>query len=167
MPTQIPNINNNVTDLELPIEKRAFRFGKDDSRIVYINTSDFGFMERLPEAYKKLEELQSRVADVASGVDAPTEDTGVEEVMSGLGTVGSRLKVLDGEMREVVDTLFNAPVSAAAAPDGSMYDLFNGSPRFELVIAVLVEQFGKRYTDEFNKIRENVKKHTGKYKGMK
>jgi len=167
MPTQIPNTNPNVIDLELPIEKRAFRFGKDDSRIVYINTSDFGFMERLPEAYKKLEELQGRVSEVSEGVEKPTDDTGIDDVMTGLGTMGGRLKALDTEMRAVVDELFNAPVSAAAAPDGSMYDLFDGNPRYELVITVLIEQFGKRYTDEFKKVKENVKKHAGKYKGMK
>ena len=139
MPTPI---NNNVIDLNLPIEKRAFRFGQDDNRIVYINTSDFGFMERLPEAYKKLEDLQNRVTGVSEGVNGDAEN--LDDIMEGLGTMGSRLKALDTEMREVVDTLFQAPVSAAAAPDGSMYDLFEGTPRYDLIIAVLVEQFGKR-----------------------
>ena len=162
MPTPI---NNNVIDLNLPIEKRAFRFGQDDNRIVYINTSDFGFMERLPEAYKKLEDLQNRVTGVSEGVNGDAEN--LDDIMEGLGTMGSRLKALDTEMREVVDTLFQAPVSAAAAPDGSMYDLFEGTPRYDLIIAVLVEQFGKRYADEFKKVKEKVKKHTGKYKGIK
>lgn len=162
MPTPI---NNNVIDLNLPIEKRAFRFGQDDNRIVYINTSDFGFMERLPEAYKKLEDLQNRVTGVSEGVNGNAEN--LDDIMEGLGTMGSRLKALDTEMREVVDTLFQAPVSAAAAPDGSMYDLFEGTPRYDLIIAVLVEQFGKRYADEFKKVKEKVKKHTGKYKGIK
>ena len=163
MPNSIPN--NNVIDLNLPIEKRAFRFGQDDNRIVYINTSDFGFMERLPEAYKKLEDLQNRVTGVSEGVNGDAED--LDDIMEGLGTMGSRLKALDTEMREVVDTLFQAPVSAAAAPDGSMYDLFEGTPRYDLIIAVLVEQFGKRYADEFKKVKEKVKKHAGKYKGIK
>ena len=151
MPTPI---NNNVIDLNLPIEKRAFRFGQDDNRIVYINTSDFGFMERLPEAYKKLEDLQNRVTGVSEGVNGDAEN--LDDIMEGLGTMGSRLKALDTEMREVVDTLFQAPVSAAAAPDGSMYDLFEGTPRYDLIIAVLVEQFGKRYADEFKKVKEKV-----------
>ena len=163
MPNPIPN--NNIIDISLPIEKRAFRFGQDDNRIVYINTSDFGFMERLPEAYKKLEELQGRVSEVTEGINGDAEE--LEEVMSSMSTMGSRLKVLDTEMRDVIDTLFQAPVSAAAAPDGSMYDLFEGSPRYDLILAVLIEQFGKRYSDEFKKVKEKVKKHTGKYKGMK
>ena len=166
MPTPINNnVPNNVVDLELPIEKRAFRFGKDDSRIVWINTADFGFMERLPEAYKKLEDLQSRVRTVSEGISTDVEET--DDVMNNMSTMGVRLKALDTEMREVLDALFNAPVSAAAAPDGSMYDLYEGNPRYELIITVLIEQFGKRYTDEFAKVRENVKKRTDKYKGLK
>lgn len=163
MPTPINNIPNNVVDLELPIEKRAFRFGKDDNRIVWINTADFGFIERLPEAYKKLEDLQSRATDITEGISGDVEDT--DSVMSNLNTMGSRLKTFDAEMRKVIDELFNAPVSAAAAPDGSMYDLYNGSPRFDLILTVLIEQFGTRYKEELAKVRANVSKRTGKYKG--
>lgn len=160
MPTPISN--NNVIDLNLPIEKRAFRFGQDDNRIVWINTSDLGFIHRLPEAYEKLEDLQTRVSKVTDGI---SEDDA--EVMNSLKTVGTRLNELDSEMRVVIDELFNAPVSAAAAPDGSMYDLFDGVPRFDLILTVLVEQFGSRYTEEFKKVKNNVQKHTSKYKGKK
>ena len=165
MPTPINNTPNKVIDLNLPIEKQAFRFGQDDNRIVWINTSDLGFVERLPISYEKLTELQGKVAEVTDGVNKDAEE--VDDVMSSLATLGSRLKALDAEMREVIDELFQAPVSAAAAPDGSMYDLYNGSPRYEIIITALIEQFGTRYTDEFKKVKEKVNQRTAKYRGKK
>lgn len=155
---------NNIIDLELPIEKKKFRFGKDDSRVVAINTSDLNFISRMSEAYPKLHDLQMRAANISEGIKFDDQDN-LDSMMSDLGTMGERLKAIDAEMRELIDFMFQAPVSSAAAPDGSMYDPFDGSFRFELIMTVLIEQFGGRYKDEFKRMDEKVKKHAGKYVG--
>jgi len=155
-----PNtVNNNIIDLDLSItQKKKFRFGKDDNRIVEINTSDMNLMQRVNEAYPKLNDLQNRAAKLTEGLDLE-ESAGIED----LGTMAERLSVVDTEMRELIDYMFDAPVSAAAAPDGSMYDPFNGSFRYEHIIAAIMKQYEDNLQSEFKKMERQLKKHTDKY----
>lgn len=161
MPDLIPN--NNIIDLELPESKKKFRFGKDDNRIVEIDTADFNFLNRLSEAYPKLVELQGKVRDVPNGVDLEHTDDNVESAISSIGALGNNIRKIDEEMRELIDYIFDAPVSQAAVPSGTMYDTFNGTFRFDLVISTILTQYEDRYKSEFAKMNKSVSKHTGKY----
>ena len=66
-------------------------------------------------------------------------------------------------MRQIIDEIFGADVSAKAAPDGSMYDPFDGTYRFEHIITLLMSQYEKNLQDEYAKIEHQVKSHTDKY----
>jgi hypothetical protein len=59
--------------------------------------------------------------------------------------------------------MFDAPVSAAAAPSGSMYDPFNGSFRYEHIITAVMKQYEDNLQSEFSKMEKQLKKHTDKY----
>jgi hypothetical protein len=77
--------------------------------------------------------------------------------------MAERLSVVDAEMRELLDYMFDAPVSSAAAPTGSMYDPFNGSFRYEYIIAIMMKQYEDNLQSEFGKMEKQLKKHTDKY----
>lgn len=159
-----PNaINNEIIDLDLSItQKKKFRFGKDDTRIVEVNTSDMNLMQRVNTAYPKLQDLQTKASKLTEGLDV--EDSETESgALGNLATMAERLSAVDSEMRELLDYMFNAPVSAAAAPDGSMYDPFGGSFRYEHIIAVMMSQYEKNLQSEFSKMEKQLKKHTDKY----
>lgn len=141
--------NTNVIDIDLSVtKKKQFRIDGDDSRIIELNTSDMTIIERLNEVYPKLESLSAKTAELSS-----------DDVESGIKT----LKDIDKEMRELLDYTFDSPISSACAPDGSMYDLFNGEFRFEHIITVLLNLYEENITKEFNSMEKRINKHTAKY----
>ena len=159
MITKPTTVNNKIIDLDLSVtKKKKFRFDHDDTRIIELNTSDMGIIGRISEAYPKLTALQDKASKMMEGLhddDAYLEDD--------LKLIGARLSEVDNEMRQIIDEIFNADVSAKAAPDGSMYDPFDGTYRFEHIITLLMPQYEKNLQDEYAKIEHQVKSHTDKY----
>ena len=159
MITKPTTVNNEIIDLDLSVtKKKKFRFDHDDTRIIELNTSDMGIIGRISEAYPKLTALQDKASKMMEGLhddDAYLEDD--------LKLIGVRLSEVDNEMRQIIDEIFNADVSAKAAPDGSMYDPFDGTYRFEHIITLLMSQYEKNLQDEYAKIERQVKSHTEKY----
>jgi hypothetical protein len=154
--------NNDIIDLDLSItRKKKLRFGKDDNRIVEVNTSDMNLMQRVNVAYPKLQELQAKSTKLTDGIEI--EEGAEADAIQSIATMAERLTVVDTEMRDLIDYIFDAPVSTAAAPDGSMYDPFNGSFRYEHIIAVMMEQYENNLQSEFKKMEKQLKKHTDKY----
>lgn len=146
-------VNSNVVDIDLSItRKKRFRIDGDDSRIIELNTSDMTILNRLDEADKQLREL----ADKATfGMSETGEDDNADVVKELLAT--------DKQMRDIIDYLFDAPVSDVCAPDGSMYDPFNGRYRFEHIMETLFALYEQNISEEIKKMRRNVQKHTDKY----
>lgn len=159
-----PNtVNNEIIDLDLSItKKKKFRFDRDDTRIVEINTSDMNLMQRVSEAYPKLQALQTKASKLTEGLNIENEASETS-TMSEIATMADRLATVDSEMRDLLDYMFDAPVSKAAAPDGSMYDPFNGSFRFEHIIALVMMQYETNLQSEFSKMEKQLKTHTDKY----
>ena len=159
MITKPTTVNNEIIDLDLSVtKKKKFRFDHDDTRIIELNTSDIGIIGRISEAYPKLTALQDKASKMMEGLhddDAYLEDD--------LKLIGARLSEVDNEMRQIIDEIFSADVSAKAAPDGSMYDPFDGTYRFEHIITLLMSQYEKNLQDEYAKIEHQVKSHTDKY----
>ena len=159
MITNPTTVNNEIIDLDLSVtKKKKFRFDHDDTRIIELNTSDMGIIGRISDAYPKLTALQDKASKMMEGLhddDAYLEDD--------LKLIGTRLSEVDNEMRKIIDEIFSADVSAKAAPDGSMYDPFDGTYRFEHIINLLMSQYEKNLQDEYAKIERQVKSHTEKY----
>lgn len=156
-------VNSNVIDLDLSVtSKKKFRFDKDDNRIVEINTSDMNLMQRVNVAYPKLQALQDKASKLTEGLSID-ENSSESDAITDIATMAERLSAVDTEMRELLDYMFDAPVSSAAAPTGSMYDPFNGSFRYEHIIALVMKQYEDNLQSEFSKMEKQLKKHTNKY----
>lgn len=140
-----------IIDLELSeVKKKFFRFDKDDNRMVELNIADMGVISRLAETYPKLEALVEEVQNV---------DIEEDDDIKSMKTIGSTLKDIDIKMRDCIDYIFNAPLSAAAAPDGTIYDIYNGQFRFEYILELMLSQYENNMIAEFKKMQ----KHTAKY----
>lgn len=156
-------VNNEFIDLDLSVTKRKkFRFDRDDSRTVEVNTSDMNLMQRMNVAYPKLQALQEKSMKVTEGLSVNTNESETNAIHD-LATMAERLSAIDTEMRELIDYMFDADVSKAAAPDGSMYDPFNGSFRYEHIIAIMMKQYEDNLQSEFSKMEKQLRKHTDKY----
>lgn len=144
--------SNNIIDIDLSVtRKKRFRIDGDDSRIIELNTSDMTILNRLDESERRLKALAE-----SANVDL----TGEDETD---GAVVTRLLATDKEMRDIIDYLFDSPVADICAPDGSMYDPFDGKYRFEHILETLFTLYEQNISDEIKKMRKNVRKHTDKY----
>lgn len=151
--------DNNVIDLDLSVtKKKKFRFDKDDSRMVDINIADMGAISRLTETYPKFE---GWVAEVTYASEVVSDEEG--DTLNSLNKIGETLTHIDKQMRDAIDYIFDAPVSAAAAPDGSMYDLFEGDFRFNHILSLLLKYYENNMSTEFAKMQKQLEKHTDKY----
>jgi hypothetical protein len=156
-------VENDIIDLDLFVtQKKKFRFNKDDSRIIELNVSDINILARMAETYPKLSALQKQAANLMDGIAFDEQDDD-EQLTSNMTIIAERLKTVDKEMRDLIDFMFNADVSSKAAPDGSMYDPFNGSPRFEYIITMLMSQYESNLQTEYAKMDKQLDKHTAKY----
>lgn len=148
-------------DLDLSVtKKKKFRFDRDNNRIVELNTSDMRIVGRLSEALPKLRTLQNKAAKLMDGISLDND----EHLENDFAVIGTRLYEIDVEMRGIIDELFGADVSAKAAPDGSMYDPFDGTYRFEHIIALLMSQYEANLKAEYENIERKMSNHIDKYR---
>lgn len=150
------NINNTI-DLDLSeIRKKRIRIDGDDNRIVEINISDMGVMDRLQNAYDKLVSLANEYHMAEEEEASEDEDAEVAKLIESL-------KNLDIKMRELIDYVFNANVSEVCVQDGTMADPVNGQFKFEYIIEKFLALYDKNFDMEFKKMSKSVSKHTNKY----
>ena len=155
--TVLSNSDNDIMDIDLSvIKKKRFRINGDNTKILELNVSDMGIVSRLDEAYPKLLALQDKVSSVAD----MKEDADDMEMLS---TTASKLKEIDGEMREILDFIFQSNVSEICGSEGSMYDPIDGTFRYEHIINKLIALYENNLNAEFNKMKENISKPTAKY----
>lgn len=157
------DVDNDIIDLDLSVtKKKKFRFDKDNSRILELNVSDMGILERVSVAYPKLKALQEKAGKLMDGISSTLPES-TDDAVNEVSTIAERLKKVDAEMRELIDYMFAANVSEVAAPDGSMYDPFEGSFRFEYIITLLIGQYEANLKKEYAKVEKQFNKHTSNY----
>ena len=156
------NINNTTTfsgNIDLSVlRKKRFTLDGDESRILELNTADLSIIQRLSEAYPKLEELEHEVSKITEGVEA-TDETVVQD----MNLIATRLRETDGKMRELLDYIFDSNVSEMCAPNGSMYDPIGGQLRYEHLISILIGLYEDNLAKEMKRVQKRVKSHTAKY----
>lgn len=156
--TEIKNnevMDENIIDIEFKeLQKKRFRLDRDNNRIIELNTSDLTIVKRLEEAYPKLMDF---VTDAQKEIN-------LEETEEGMTNAAlAQLPIIDAKMRQLIDYIFDSKISDKAAPDGSMYDLFNGKFRFEYIIERLLNLYDTNFNNEYEALRKSVSKHTSKY----
>lgn len=155
--------NKEFIDIDLsPIQKQRIRIDGDNDRVIEINTTDMGVISRLNDIYPKLKELELKYGNLEVKFD---EDGNITE--DSFSAMGEAIKDLDRKMRDYIDEIFDSPVADKCAPSGTMFDPINGSYRFEFVIDVLSKLYEEEISKNIQKRKENVGKHTAKYKGRK
>lgn len=151
-------VDDNIQDIDLSvIRKKRFRIDGDNNKILELNTSDFGILDRLRTAYPKLQKLSDKASTMEFESKEDSDD--IEDI----AMIADALKDIDNEMRNIIDELFDAEVSKVCASDGTMYDLFNGKYRFEHILETIGGLYETNFNQEVNKLSNNVKKHTSKY----
>lgn len=147
-----------VIDIQLANPRKKFRINGDNSMMIELNPSDVNIVVRLRETYKTLNNLATRAgALLADKQDATTEEE--------INRTSEALEILDKEMREQMDMLFDSPVSDVLADRMNMYSPVNGEFWFEHCIDVLSNLYVNNFNVEFKKMQENIRKRTRKNVG--
>lgn len=147
-----------VADINVS-QRKTFRIDGDNERRISLDTSDLNVITRLEEVYPKIKACAVEAIDKLAKMDVAKEEDDEEAVES----MSTTLIGIDKDMRELLDYAFDAPVSQACVPKGTMYDPYNGEFRFEHIIDVLSNLYANNLTSEFRKMKERVSKKTAKY----
>ena len=147
---------NKTFDFDLSLsQKKRIRIDGDDNRIIELNTSDMGIIERINQLADKMNELSTKYID-AKFDENLDEKQETEEIIV-------RIKELDSKMREIVDDLFQSKVSDVCVPDGTMFDMFNGMFMYEILIERLLTLYADNIEKETKQTLNRMRKHTDKY----
>lgn len=147
--------NEQLMDIDLSeTKKERFRIDGDNNRIIELNTSDMGIVKRIGNIYPELRKM-ANVANLMIPEDATEEE--------GMNMVGDKVSEIDMKMRSLLNELFDSEVDVACAPDGTMFDMFNGRFRFEIIIDRLAKLYGDKFESEVEKVTKRINKHTDKY----
>ena len=153
---RMENTMNQVVDFDLSLsKKKRIRIDGDDNRVIELNTSDMGIIERIGNLADKMNELSTEYIDTKFD-DNLDEKEETKEIIS-------RIKGIDSKMREIVDDLFQSKISDICVPDGTMFDMFNGQFMYEILIEKLLTLYADRISEETQKTLTRMRKHTDKY----
>lgn len=148
---------NGVTDIQLNIDKREqFRINGDNNRIIELDVSDFGILNRLRESYPRLQELSIK------GFEA--DDIGDDDNIK-LGEFMDSLNAINDEMISVMDYIFDSKVAKICADGKPLYNMVAGQFIFEIILDTLFSLYSENIRAEFGQMSQRMKSHTNKYTG--
>ena len=137
------------------ISKQKFRINGDNRYIIELDVHDLGITSRLSDAYPKLVDAVKEAQQKVTSIDEASDEA--------LMQISTTLVEIDKKMRDLIDYIFDSPVSAVCAPSGTLYDPVNGQFKFEIILSALLGLYTANINSEFKKMQDNVSKHTNKY----
>lgn len=139
---------DNIRDINLDVaERQRFRINGNPDAIIELNLSDMGIVDRMEKGVEMLNKKMGEIARTSS------EDENLSE----------KLKQIDQDMRDVIDNIFDYPVSAVCAKYGTMYDPKDGKFRWESILDGLTKLYTNNLNEEYKRLNARLKKHTSKY----
>lgn len=152
-------VSERAVDMDLDLSatrKKRIRIDGDDNRIIEINTSDMNIIQRLDVLSDRMNKLSDKFIDIKFGNEPEGEEPSIEDTEEAI-------RVIDRELRDIIDELFQSKVSDICAPDGTMWDMFNGSFRYEIIMEQLLNLYADNIQAETKKTMERLHKYTDKY----
>ena len=150
MGTTLKNIALNVQ------KKETFVINDDESKTIELLTSDMGIVSRFSESIDAINKL------VAS-LDSLSYDSESEDSEASFVQFGKDFKELDHKMCDIIDYIFDYPVSEVCTYGGTMFDLMDGQFRFETIIDTLFQLYDNTINTESAKLKKRIESHTDKY----
>ena len=144
-----------VVDIQLNIDNRKqFRINNDDKRIIELDISDFGILNRLRESYPRLQELGVK------GFEFDEDDENIK-----LGEFMDSLNAINDEMISIIDYIFDSKVAKICANDKPLYNMVAGKFVFEIILDALFNLYSDNIRTELGQMSQRMKAHTDKYTG--
>lgn len=133
-------------NLDLGEEYVELTINNDEDRVIRVDLSDFGMIERLNESYKKIEEFQKCHNDVKINPDGTAADK--------LNESAEILKAFNALVREQIDYILDSKVSDIVFGNKNPLSTVKGVPLYERFLNALrpyIEKIAKREKEESDK----------------
>lgn len=155
-------VPDNVVSLDMPeVERVSVWVNGDCTKVIRLNLSDMNIMTRAKDALVKLEDLQAEANNLAS-VEVP-DNFDTDEDKEKLDKAIELFREINQKMKDIVDGIFDYPVSDVCCDGGSMYDPLNGKYRYECIIDRIMALYTDNWEKETRQSRERMQSHTAKY----
>ena len=147
----------NITDIQLNISKKEqFRINGDDSKIIELDISDLGVLNRLRESYPRLQDLGMKGFESESDEDSDTKTLG--EYMDALDNINA-------EMCDILNYIFDSDIAKTCSFGKPLYNMVAGKFIFEIIMDTLFGLYSDSIKAEFGEMSTRMKSHTSKYTG--
>lgn len=133
-------------NLDLGEEYVELTINNDENRVIKVDLSDFGMIERLNESYKKIDEFQNSHKDIKINPDGTAADK--------LNESAEILKAFNTLVREQIDYILDSKVSDIVFGNKNPLSTVKGVPLYERFLNALkpyIEKIAKREKEESDK----------------
>lgn len=136
---------------ELTFETGLVTYSLNDKCEISFNPTDSNFVERLFSAFDDLDKKQeSYKAQI--------------EKMADKRQIFDFARERDAEMREVIDGVFDAPVSDAVFGGMNVYAMAGGLPVWSNLLLAIMDEIDTTFAREQKATNSRIAKYTAKYK---
>lgn len=158
-------MDKDILNLDLSATKGTIiQVNGDPNARITLNLADFGIYNRLKDGLEQLYdlfiELKEKMGDVAESDTPENPDEGSDEDAIKFINV---MQDMDKRMRNIVDYIFSSPVSEVCAPDGYMFDIFEGQLRFEYIINAITKLYESNINKEFYNLKSRINNKLPQY----
>ena len=129
---------------------KSYTINGDESKVIYINTSDLGIPKRAKQAEKELKKIADECANIE---DSLSIDESIE-----------LLDKFDGQVKKIIDYIFNADVSEVVFGRTNSLSMVDGKPVFQNFLDAVIPEIVKDTDKEYKKSQKNITKYTSQVK---
>ena len=130
---------------------KTFDINGDQSKTVSFCPTDFNFIKRLYDAFVSVDALQEKYKAKISAELSPDE---MMEI----------IVATDGDVRSIIDTTFEAPVSDIVLGKLSAFAIAGGVPIWAGFLLAVMAECDEGFSTETTEINPKLQKVLGKYK---
>lgn len=132
---------------------KTFCINGDETRVISVDTTDIGILNRAEQAKGKLEKLLSE------STEAIKNKTEAEQF--------ELLSVYDTKMRKIINDIFNSDVSTQAFGNSNCLSFCGGQPLCVNFLNALISEIESDMKNEGIKARNNISKYTDQLQQLK
>ena len=135
---------------ELNFETGLVEFSLNNKCSVIFNPTDVAFVEKL---FHTFDELDKKQEGYKSRVEKTANNAEVFEIC----------RVMDAEMRDMINSLFDADICAPVFGSMNVYALADGLPVWSNLMLALMDEVDTSFAREQKATNPRIKKYTAKY----
>jgi hypothetical protein len=130
---------------------KEFTINNDSNRVIRFNPADFSIIERIKTAYDEID----KVTQIDEDIELKADGTPIEE----LGKAAEIVTGINNKIREMIDYIFNSPVSDKVFGKQSPLSIVKGRPLWQGFLECLEPVL----KSEIKKAQEESRKRISKY----